>query len=93
LCMANGPTRCRTAQACGPRAQSQHAASAFSKKWQAKLGQRDSARVRRLRRRQPVAPTFLGGQAKIQSICNGKLTPIAMQGLDEAREKPEAQEQ
>jgi hypothetical protein len=30
---------------------------------------------------------------KIQSICNGKTTPITMQGLMTAREKPSAQEQ
>jgi hypothetical protein len=30
---------------------------------------------------------------KIQSICNGKLTPITMQAIARAREKPPAQEQ
>ena len=34
-----------------------------------------------------------GGPAKIQSIYNGKLTPITMQGLDQTRENPAAQEQ
>jgi hypothetical protein len=34
-----------------------------------------------------------GLPAKIQSICNGKSTPITMQGLARAREKRPAQEQ
>jgi hypothetical protein len=34
-----------------------------------------------------------GGAAKIQSIYNGKLTPITMQDLDQTKEKPAAQEQ
>jgi hypothetical protein len=36
---------------------------------------------------------FQEGSKKIQAICNGKSTPITMQGLVTAREKPAAREQ
>ena len=49
----------------------------------------------RIKRRVLCWPTDgrMLAKTKIQSIYNGKLTPITMQGLDETREKPGAQEQ